>query len=101
MRHTPDRRRCPASNPGTIRRRTQRPAFRQGAPVVAPTRDGVGVRVTLEGARFRNPAFIDTLKPLAGRLPRPLAPDEGRDGEGTSCIPPGPRSGFAGVGKRS
>ena len=92
MRHTPDRRRCPASNPGTIRRRTPRPAFEH---------DGVGVRETLEGAKFGNLALIDTLKPLAGRLPRPLAPDDGRDDEGTTCIPPGPRPGFAGVGKRS
>ena len=57
--------------------------------------------MTLEGAVFRNPALIGPLKPLAGRLPLPLVPDDGRDDEETTCIPPGPRPGFAGVGKRS
>ena len=50
--------------------------------------------MTLEGAVFRNPALIDTLDPLAGRLWRSHAPGDGKDSgeQSSSRLPRTPAS---------
>ena len=94
---------------GSVRRRTRvetvrhapRPDLERSAPAGTPLSGGVPCWRNLEDAAFENPGLIVPLKPLAGRLPRSLAPSDGGDGGGTRHVPHAPQSGFAGVGRRS